>query len=163
MSEPQVKVLFRLVPDEDGYPPFDTEGLWATPVAPGRYRLDNIPFFAAEVAFGDVVTAEPEERGLFVSGVVDHSGHSTFRVMTSDVSMNEGLRDRLTKWGCEVEIGNSPTFLAVDVPPKSDLVAIQAFLEQGTTDGSWDYEEACLAAAESSNGGSTLETNQPPR
>jgi hypothetical protein len=40
------KVFFRLQKDADGYPPFEIESLWARPVGPDRYELDNIPFFA---------------------------------------------------------------------------------------------------------------------
>ena len=38
------KIVFSLVPDEDGYPPVASESLWAVNVADDEYRLDNIPF-----------------------------------------------------------------------------------------------------------------------
>ncbi|MEV6281360.1 hypothetical protein [Kribbella sp. NPDC051770] len=36
-----VKVRFELEPDEDGWPPASSEGLWAVPVGEDRVRLDN--------------------------------------------------------------------------------------------------------------------------
>ena len=34
-----VKIRFRLLQGADGYPPCDSEGLWATPLGGGAYRV----------------------------------------------------------------------------------------------------------------------------
>ena len=54
-------IIVPMEQDEDGYPPAGSERLWALHVGEGRYRLDNIPFFARVLALGDVVSVVPEE------------------------------------------------------------------------------------------------------
>src|SRR3546814_1508119 len=57
MNSSHVKIRFPLEQDESGYPPETSETMWAVPLGNGRYRLDNIPFYAKLVSDGDVVAA----------------------------------------------------------------------------------------------------------
>ena len=43
-TDGRIKVWFRFVPRED-WLPFDTEGMWATPITADTARIDNVPFF----------------------------------------------------------------------------------------------------------------------
>ena len=52
-------VWFRLDQDEDGYPPVQTESVWAIPFGEGTYILDNVPFFAEGVSWE---TSWPRQR-----------------------------------------------------------------------------------------------------
>ena len=49
--------MFQLSQDEDDYPPFDSEQLWAFPYSGAQqlWSLDNTPFFANQATLGDVV------------------------------------------------------------------------------------------------------------
>lgn len=50
----KIKVTFRLEQDEDDYPPFAVEDLWALATdKPAEFVIDNIPFFVRAVALGD--------------------------------------------------------------------------------------------------------------
>ena len=88
MHEPnhdsQVKLKFCIEPDEDGYPPFSVESVWASPLPDGTYQLDNIPFFTYDAADGDVVTAKVVDGELFFDGVAQASGNSVVRVIVND-------------------------------------------------------------------------------
>ena len=46
----QVKILFQLTQDEDGYPPIQVEGVWALSAPDGAdgYLIDNVPFFTRD-------------------------------------------------------------------------------------------------------------------
>src|SRR5688500_12587671 len=70
----QVKVLLR---DDE-----NVETVWAQPIGPDQYRLDNSPFWAYGVSWRDVVEAHPDEDGMltFVR-VVQKSGHRTLRLI----------------------------------------------------------------------------------
>ncbi len=72
------KLLFQIEatsPNE-----YDVESLWVIKVDEG-YILDNIPFYAMEVACGDTVKARIDEDGaLWFDGLVKASGHSTIRL-----------------------------------------------------------------------------------
>jgi hypothetical protein len=54
-----MKIKFMLERDEEGYPPFDSELLWARQVGGGVYEIDSIPMFAKLVSWGDKVTVDP--------------------------------------------------------------------------------------------------------
>ena len=51
----RVKVRFKLDVDHDGWPPAESEGLWAEPLGDDTFRVDNTPWFVRNLASGDVV------------------------------------------------------------------------------------------------------------
>src|SRR6476661_1521622 len=64
-------------------PDGEFETMWATPVGPDRYRLENSPFYAYGVSWLDVVEALPDEAAglpVFVRRV-ERSGHRTVRLI----------------------------------------------------------------------------------
>lgn len=144
-SKTHVKVLFPLEQDEQGYPPASVESVWALPRGGGRFQVDNIPFFAQGVAWGDIVLATPEEAAFRFQEVIQPSGHSTLRVAISETADVASVRTLLEQQGCSVEQSHLPRLIAVDVPPLVQLDALRALLEAGRVQERWDYEEACLA------------------
>lgn len=77
-----VRVDFDLSHDEQGYPPAKTETLWAVPVGPAQFRLDNIPFFVCGVSCFDVIEALKDGTDrLKYHRLLTPSGHSTLRVI----------------------------------------------------------------------------------
>jgi hypothetical protein len=58
-----VKVRFALERDPDGWPPAGSEGLWAADLGDGLARIDNNPWFAQNIAAGDVVRIRVDEHG----------------------------------------------------------------------------------------------------
>jgi Domain of unknown function (DUF4265) len=142
--EGMVKVIIKLEKDEDDYPPADCESLWAMPVADGLFRIDNIPFFARGIAWGDVVSVSPEEGALYYKAVVRPSGHSTLRLIIYDVEQVPAVLELLSKWECSSERSHIPGLIAVDVPPTVSLPELKQFLEEGESQERWGYEEACL-------------------
>src|SRR5215471_12738412 len=99
------KINFRLVKDEDGYPPFDWEGVWAEPETDGTWRLDNIPFFAYDVSNRDVVAAHERNGELVFDRVLDRGGHSTLRIIFEDLDTVADVRADLKQMGCSTEGG----------------------------------------------------------
>jgi hypothetical protein len=152
-SEHLVKVIIPLEQDEDGYPPVGSERLWALEVGEGRYQLDNIPFFARELACGDIVAAVPMEGAdegiLRYERLLEPSGHSTFRVLVHDEAQVPEVCDLLEGLGCGTERSHLPRLVAIDIPPTVSLDAVRQALEPGRAQERWDYEESCLADARS--------------
>ena len=138
------KVIFRLQKDSDGYPPDDRESLWAYEVEPGLYSIDNVPFFARGISWGDVVSVERRGEGLYFKELVRPSRHSVIRVIVYDSSHIAGMHDTLKAMNCDTEQSHLPSLLTVDCPPTADLQKIRAFLNQGEVDGRWTYEEASI-------------------
>ena len=85
MNEGAVTVLLQ----EEEY----VETLWADPVGPNLYRLDNSPFWAYGVSWKDVVEAHPDPDGMLrMTRVAQKSGHRTLRIVFEDGT--EGLERR---------------------------------------------------------------------
>jgi hypothetical protein len=138
------KVAFRLVQDEDGYPPADWEHLWAHQVGESLFVLDNIPFFARGVSAGDLVSVQLKAGMNEFREVVQPSGHSTLRVIFFDTTLISELRSKLKELGCETEQSHLPNLVAVDVPPSTDLETVREVLAEGEDSGKWEYEEAVI-------------------
>lgn len=141
-----VKVRFHVEQDEDGYPPSQWETLWAEPAGDGRFRIDNIPWYARDVAAGDVVEAHEADDGtLEFDRVAERSGHSTVRVALYDPDETQELRDRLRALGCESELSHIPGFIGVDVPDSVDMAPVLDLLLRGHRDDRWDVETGYVA------------------
>lgn len=120
------------------------EFLWARPLEDGNYEVDSIPLLVFGIASGDVVaTAVSELDGMIFSRVVRPGGHSTYRVMateTADLQQFDDYLSKLKLLGCSFERA-SKRFIAIDVPPATDVYRAYGLLEEGQTAGIWLFEE----------------------
>jgi hypothetical protein len=135
------KLFFRL--EEGAWHGSATESLWAEPVAGGRYRLRNSPFYAFGVSAEDIVLAQEEEGTLFFKEVSLGGGHSTYRIMKAKGLQPEDFERYwapLRQAGCSYEEGPG-RLLAVDVPPRADIQHVYSLLEQGEQAQVWHFEE----------------------
>lgn len=139
------KIFFRIEQDDVGYPSVGSESVWATEVAPGEYRIDNVLFFAHGAAFGDVVAVTVDDGVLCYARTLRPSGHSLLRVVLRDDERMTEVRDALRALGCISERFRS-SFAAVDVPPTADLPAVQRYLAEASAAGWLEYEESILRA-----------------
>lgn len=153
-AEKMVKVGFKLERDQDNYPPADWEWLWAIQVGNSTFKIDNIPFFAKLISYGDVVEVKQTNAGLIFNTLVQPSGHSTVRVIVhrrgrSDQQLHAGVEEvklAMRAMGCNVEKSNILGLIAVDIPPEVNYQSVAEFLSQKEGEGLLGYEEACLAA-----------------
>ena len=139
-----VKIFVKLAKDEDDYPPVEWEELWAVSLGDGKYRIDNVPFYALGISSGDSVVAVSRDEKLVVTEVVGTDGHSTLRIVVHDKSMTERIRDELKSAGCATELSNVPGFFSVDVPPHVDYSAISKLLSIYEEQEKIGYEESAL-------------------
>ncbi|EPN9366106.1 DUF4265 domain-containing protein [Cronobacter muytjensii] len=79
-----IKVTFRLIQDEDGYPPVSYESVWLQRNSNGEYELDNIPLYIYGVSKGDVITFQKSNDEYVVSGIAKRKGHSTLRIYINE-------------------------------------------------------------------------------
>jgi hypothetical protein len=136
-----VKVLFEFE-NADGV--MEIESAWAVPVDNG-YQIDNVLFYAKELAHNDIVSAEPDEGGMLrFTGLVSASGHSTVRLWFANESDVAQVRDALRGMGCTSEL-DLPRLVAIDIPPSVQYEQVRTYLSQQESAGILEYEEACLA------------------
>jgi hypothetical protein len=119
------------------------ETLWADRVGPDLYRLDNSPFWAYGVSWRDVVEAHPDPDGMLrMSRVVEKSGHRTVRVIfdprVDESPEAQAILDGARELGASYE-GMNPGYLAIDIPPELDLIAVANYLtERGVQ---WEHAD----------------------
>jgi hypothetical protein len=135
MDSSAVKVLLQ---DEEY-----VETLWAEPVGPDLYRLDNSPFWAYGVSWLDVVEAHPDPDGMLrMTRVVEKSGHRTVRViLTRGVDESpeaQAVMDGVLALGASYE-GMNSKYLSVDIPPGVELMTVAHYLtERGVQ---WEHAD----------------------
>ena len=121
------------------------ESVWTTPI--GEYfRIDNIPFYAESIAFGDLVSAKEENGELIFDSLIEASGHSVIQIIFYDKKDVDRVTQDLINLGCEWEGSHIATYIAVDVPPSVPYKTIQAYLDQKTSEEVLGYKEACLGS-----------------
>jgi hypothetical protein len=142
MSDRQ-KLNFPLVQDEDGYPPFASEGLWVEDLGERRFKVDNIPFFAPDLSADDVVEAEVSPEGLLTYvRTIQPSSNSTIRVVIYEESAKEAFFNELQRFGCDYEGAASINLVAINVPETADVGQLLAFLKGQSDSEQIDYEES---------------------
>lgn len=145
-----VKVRFALDRDDSGWPPAESEGLWAQPVGSQSFRLDNTPWFVRGVAANDVVEAEPDDAGVFwFVRLLERGERVVVRViprrdgpLTGD---RQAVVDAFALLGVSAEgMSTAVNMVALDIGPDAPLLSVKALLERGEADGRWHYEEGCV-------------------
>jgi hypothetical protein len=141
-NETHVKILVRTEP-EDGYPPEEWEGIWAIPVGPDRFKIDNIPFYAKGLSCDDIVEAIRKGDNYIFRRVVGQSENSTIRVVVYNLPDESVVRNDLIALGCSIEGTGTPGLIAVNVP-KGSLEDVVDFLENAFAEERLDFEEGAL-------------------
>jgi hypothetical protein len=120
----EVTVRFALDRDGSGWPPAESEGLWAQPMGMGRFRLDNTPWFVRGVAADDVVEARPDDAGvLWFVRLIERGERVVVRViLRSDGPLRGNRRavvDAFTPFGISGEgIATPVNMVALDIGPE---------------------------------------------
>jgi hypothetical protein len=136
----RVKVGFR---DDEG----DVEMLHASRVGDNRYKLEDVPFFQYGISWFDIVEAIVEGDGEpMFQRVVKKSGHRTVRVLLEEErEESDPFFSAMEKLGCRIHRA-TPRFIAIDVPPASNLEAIARHLLGSGVD--WESADPMMAEDE---------------
>jgi hypothetical protein len=104
-----------------------TEVLWARRAGVDVYQIVDVPFFAYDLHYGDVVRADPVVRAL-----VRRSGHTTLRIVFRRAEESRARRiallSELAPLGVSFESWDG-SFFALDVAPDGDVDAVLDRLE----------------------------------
>jgi hypothetical protein len=120
------------------------ESLWAEHLGSDRYRLENVPFYAYDLNFHDIVearAASPELRPS-VLRVIERSGHQTLRVFFEE-GVPEAERiarlQSLTSLHVSFERCNARYF-ALDLEPGASMDSVRERLDHWEREGVLAYE-----------------------
>jgi hypothetical protein len=113
----------------------------------GIYILDSIPFYAPNLASGDVISAayDEQEKILIYKETISFSGNSTVQVVMIDhlIATND-IRDIFQKLGCITEKFKEGYFV-IEVPADINYSPVRSKLKELTAQGVIDYAEPCLS------------------
>lgn len=147
-ADGRVKVWYRFVPRE-GWPQFEQEGVWATPLGGDLARVDNVPFFVDGAAEGDIVRFTTDAEGVrWVEECVEWSGRCTILVLPvrgGPKATAKAVHEVFAPLGIGAEAYSAEfPLVALSVPSDADVRAAKAQLNRGVEAGWWDYQEACV-------------------
>ena len=139
------KLRFKIVQDEDGYPPVAIESLHVEKLGELTYKIDSLPFFFNEATLDDtVVVYEAEDDAFRVLAVRKSSGNSLLRIVYECETKREQLLDKLRQEGFAFEGLESYSLISVNVSKQTPYGPFRQWLEEFTSDGRADFEEAIL-------------------
>jgi hypothetical protein len=124
----------------------DVENMHAMALPDGIFRLENIPFHAHGISFGDEFRVKVADGRLFFDEVTRRGGHSTYRLrLPGGVTHEQFLKlwQPFAKEGCSFEgssAGQQPLY-ALDIPRGVDVHAVYEKLAEGEDRGLWEFEE----------------------
>jgi hypothetical protein len=139
----QVKIRFPADPED--WHGMTGERVWATELEDGRYRIDNIPLYAYDVSYGDMVSARPGGGELHFVSVIGKGGNSTYRLLLRAPHARADFDrywERLELLGCFYESSRDPEdVFGINVPAESNVGSVYAILEEGDEAGVWYFDE----------------------
>ncbi len=122
---------------EPGVTGISTEQLWARQIDERHYELCCIPFFAFDLALGDVVEVDAT---YMVTRVTKPAGRYVFRVYFGrSEHPREEIVEHLTGHGALLE-WSSANLLAVDAPDLAAAQPIADYLQEQEDQGRLMYE-----------------------
>jgi Domain of unknown function (DUF4265) len=139
MSNSKILLTYK---DEEGS--YQIESVWATQEGE-YYRINNIPFLAANIALNDLVSVEKDGDALYFDSLIDESGHSTIQMIIFDKSDVLNIGKELESFGCTWEGTHIETLIAIDIPKGIDYSIVKKYLDKGENENKWSYKESCLA------------------
>ena len=120
------------------------EKVWANPEGK-NYKIDNIPFYAPNLAFNDIVRVENDNGTLYFDDLVEPSGHSTIQIIFFKESEIKRVLYTLEQLGCHWEGMENQPYFAIDVPPNIEYKQIRFFLNSEFENKILDFKESCLS------------------
>lgn len=139
------RIRLRFYLGDDHWHGSSAETLWSESYEDCSCVLDNIPFLAFGVSYGDIVNTKPSADGIrdFID-VRQKSGHSTYRLIIHGIDIPEARLKQLSDLGCLHEVGKfgQVLLIAVSVPPTVNIHKAYSKFEIGDSDGIWDFEES---------------------
>lgn len=149
-GDKQSQIRFRLEDDGNGWPPAESEGLWAESLGDDRFRVDNVPWFVRGISADDIVKAEPDPDGvLWFVETLERSGHQTIRVIPRADGPLDGdqqlVLDAFAPLGVTGEgLNQQLRIVALDIGRDADMAAVKKLCIDGEADGRWYYEEGSV-------------------
>jgi Domain of unknown function (DUF4265) len=121
------------------------ETIWVEHLGGNNYKVQNVPFFAPNIALYDTINVEDDGGILYFNELVKTSEHTTIQVVIKKKNEKNRIIKELENIGCHWEGMHDQMYLAVDISPELDYKVIKMYLNKEFKKGIIDYKEACLS------------------
>lgn len=108
------------------------------------YKLVDVPAFAPNIAYGDIVRVEYEGGEFHFDEVIEESGYSVAHIVIWKHGSKEHLINTLSDLGCGVNTHVADNYLVVSIPPRLMYQPIRGFLDEQKSVGNIDFRD-CLS------------------
>jgi len=136
----KVVVVYKDIEDK-----ISEELIWTEKIENGYYRIDNIPFYAPNLAYNDIITIEDDEGVFYFDDLIESSGHSTVQIIFFKEIEIQQVLFKLENLGCKWEGMKNQPYYSVDIPPNINYLSIRQYLEKQFEKKILDYKESCLS------------------
>jgi hypothetical protein len=120
------------------------ESIWVNSTGE-YYQIDNIPFYAPNLALNDIVSVEEDNGTLFFDKLIEPSGHSTIQILFFKEKEAKRVLKEIEQLNCKWEGMKDKPYYAIDIPFAIDYSTIKNLLDDELSKGTLDYKEACLS------------------
>ncbi|MFH7010881.1 DUF4265 domain-containing protein [Flavobacterium sp. FlaQc-52] len=120
------------------------ESVWAVKEENG-YRIKNIPFFAPNIAYDDLISVEDDDGELFFDDIIDESGNSTIQIIINNESDIDYITKKIESFDCGWEESHLKGYISVNVPKEISYLPVKSFLSNELENKKLDFKEACMA------------------
>lgn len=121
------------------------EIIWSEKLNNGYHRVENIPFFAPNLAYNDIVTVEEDNGLLYFNELIESSGHSTIQIIFFKENKVKIVLKKLESLGCSWEEMKNQPYFALDVNQDVDFFKVRKVLNIEFENGTLDFKESCLS------------------
>lgn len=121
---------------------YKVESVWTKKVGE-NYQIENIPFFANNIALGDIVSVEDDEGELYFEELIEASENSTIRIVFFEVEHKIGVCNMIEKFECDWEGSHLPKLVSINVPSDVNYKEVKSYLDSLNI---IDYQEGCLSS-----------------
>jgi Domain of unknown function (DUF4265) len=116
----KVVLVYKNIEDE-----ITEETIWAEKLENGYYKIDNIPFYAPNLAYNDVIAVEDDEGVLYFDDLIESSGHSTIQIIFFKENEAKEILSKLEYIGCRWEGMKNQPYYSVDIPPNINYINVK--------------------------------------
>lgn len=120
-----------------------TESVWAEKEN-NYYRIKNIPFFAPNISYDDLISVEEDEDELFFEDIIEKSGNSTLQVIIYNKDDVADITKNIEQLCCGWEGSHLEGYISVNVPKEVNYTNVREYLNRMLNMEKLDYKEACL-------------------
>ncbi|SIQ98785.1 DUF4265 domain-containing protein [Chryseobacterium sp. RU33C] len=125
------------------------ELIWVKPIGNELYQIDNIPFFAPNIAYEDIISIEHEGDKMYFDNLVEMSGNSTVQLVFFEKNKNleNDILNQIESFQCSWEGIEGGGYYSINIPENISYKDVRKFLDDKNE--ILDYKESCLSSKHS--------------